>query len=146
MNNIYHCLVFEQNDFLENQVIEELLRERANYYIEKNQLNDFWILINPDFLKGKEENIKIKNTSYFKNLKNKGNFYCVLISTNIEFIKWIKLRIGYFENINEPLSNKNSKSDGIYFELNQSKLILKDNYIALCPEILVKQLQYGSVN
>jgi len=150
MNNIYHCLVFEQNDFLENQVIEELLRERANYYIDKNQLNDFWVLTNPNFLKEKNILKNLKNTIYFKKRNTEKIFYSVLISTNVEFIKWIQLRIGYFENINTPLFNEDLKSDGIYLDLNSltlenPKLILKDNSIGLCPEILIKQFQYGLI-
>jgi hypothetical protein len=139
LNNKVFSLKF---DYIENASMNYNIATN----IDKNQLNDFWILINPNFLKDSNISNKIKNTNYLKKINNNNNFYSVLISTNIEFIKWIKLRIGYFENIDEPLNNENLKSDGIYLELNNSKLILKDNYIALSPEILVKQFQYGSVN
>jgi hypothetical protein len=100
----------------------------------------------------KEKNIlkNLKNTIYFKKRNTEKIFYSVLISTNVEFIKWIQLRIGYFENINTPLFNEDLKSDGIYLDLNSltlenPKLILKDNSIGLCPEILIKQFQYGLI-
>ena len=35
MSKNYHFIVFEQNDMFKSQTIEELLRERANYYIIK---------------------------------------------------------------------------------------------------------------
>ena len=152
MNNIYHCLIFEQNDFFKNQTIEELLRERANYYIEKNRKNDFWILIEPDFLKNDSLNNLLSETNYLLNKKNKYKTdsnvntlipLCVLISTDFEFIKWIKLRIGYFETLDNLLSDLKLKSDGIYITLENknTKTILKDNPISLSPNILVEQFK-----
>jgi hypothetical protein len=38
-------------DFFQNQTIEELLREKATYYNSKNYIIDFWILVQPTFLK-----------------------------------------------------------------------------------------------
>jgi hypothetical protein len=144
----YHCLIFEQNDFFKNQVIEELLRERANYYISKNRFSDFWVLLNPLFLKNNKISEKIENTNYFKNkvIKKPEKFFSTLISTDIEFIKWIKLRIGYFEELEKPLAKESFKSNGIYLELNSSFIlenesILKNKYNCLSPEILVKQLE-----
>ena len=51
MSKNYHFIIFEQNDMFKSQTIEELLRERANYYIDKSRLCDFWILLNPFFIK-----------------------------------------------------------------------------------------------
>ena len=36
-----YYLIFSQKDFLENQVIEEIIRERSNYYISENKNPDF---------------------------------------------------------------------------------------------------------
>ena len=38
MSKNYHFIVFEQNDMFRSQTIEELLRERANYYTDKKTL------------------------------------------------------------------------------------------------------------
>lgn len=44
MGKNYYFILMSQKDFLENQVIEEILRERANYYTSKDKIKDFWIL------------------------------------------------------------------------------------------------------
>ena len=36
MGKTFHYLIMSQRDLFENEVIEELLRERANFYISKN--------------------------------------------------------------------------------------------------------------
>jgi hypothetical protein len=45
-----------QKDFLQNQVIEEILREKSSYYMVQNKVPDYWILISPKFLS--ENNLK----------------------------------------------------------------------------------------
>ena len=125
----YYYIVMSQKDMLENQVLEEILRERANYYLSKKRDLDFWILINPTFLNNDLLNKKIIKTQFFKQHKEEINdnlnskFFCSLISFDKDFIKWIKLRLGYFEDINdddlltENLLNKSFASDGICGEL-----------------------------
>ena len=138
----YHCIVFEQNDFFKNQVIEELLRERSSYYLNKNISNDFWIILNPNFLKNNLFLEKISKTNYFKKFNIEKSFFAVLISPNLEFINWIKLRLGYFEDINNNIQ-KNFKSDGVYLEITNSnnEKLLSNNYLALTPEILTERFQ-----
>ena len=142
MNKNYHCIVFEQNDFLKNQVIEELLRERSSYYVNKNLSNDFWILLNPDFLKNNNILEKFSKSNYFKKFNLEKIFYVVIISPNIEFINWMKLRLGYCEDLNN-LINGNFKSDGVYCLINDNKnaKLLSNNYLALTPEILAERFQ-----
>ena len=142
MNKNYYCIVFEQNDFLKNQVIEELLRERSSYYVNKNLSNDFWILLNPNFLKNNDILEKFSKTNYFKKFNLEKIFYVVIVSPNIEFINWIKLRLGYFENLDE-LTYKIFKSDGVYYSINNDKnaKLLSNNYLALTPEILAERFQ-----
>ena len=50
-----------QKDFFENQVIEEILRERTNYYLAKNKIKDFWLLVSPDFVLSTDLIDKIKS-------------------------------------------------------------------------------------
>ena len=142
MNKNYHCIVFEQNDFLKNQVIEELLRERSSYYVNKNLSNDFWILLNPDFLKNNNILEKFSKSNYFKKFNLEKIFYVVIISPNIEFINWMKLRLGYCEDLNN-LIDGNFKSDGVYCLINDNKnaKLLSNNYLALTPEILAERFQ-----
>ena len=143
MNIKYHCIVFEQNDFLKNQVIEELLREKSSYCISKNIPNDFWIVLNPSFLKNNNFIEKISKTNYFKKFNIKKSYFAVLISPNLEFINWIKLRLGYFEDITNIDNKKNFKSDGVYIEIvnSNNEKLLSNNYLALTPEILTERFQ-----
>ena len=53
MENIYYYVLFDQKLFFENETIEELLRERANYYNSKGKFVDFWLLPSPEFVNDK---------------------------------------------------------------------------------------------
>ena len=138
MKQEYFYLVMSQRDMFENQVIEEVLRERTNYYISKRRQIDFWILTSPSFLYNNNVNIKIKNSNFYKQhtaeiLDNlNSQYYALLISTNREFITWMKLRLGYFEDLENKGKNK-YKSDGIHGNLridNNSYLLFSNkNYI-----------------
>ena len=128
MNNTYspcYFILMSQKDFLENQVIEEVLRERANYYVSKNKLRNFWIVNSPEFVFLPKFKTKITNSNFYKQkinqivvkLNNKDyEFYTALITFDYEFIKWIQLRIGYFEDISTISSPSIHSyiSDGIY--------------------------------
>ena len=126
MNINYHYLVMSQKDFLQNQVIEEILREKSSYYMVQNKVPDYWILISPKFLSENNLKEKIKNTRFYKNQKSKIifksndfseiEFYASLVSSDKEFMNWIKLRLGYFEEIDEFQNEKENSSyisDGI---------------------------------
>jgi hypothetical protein len=143
----YHYIIMSQKDFFENQVIEELLRERTNYYLTKNKIKDFWLLVSPDFVLSTDLIDKIKSTNFYSQQsqviedKSSNNpFYISLVSTNLEFIKWIKLRLGYFEGLDTDIE-RSFKSDGIQGKLNivENKNILKCKPNLLHPDILTKQ-------
>jgi hypothetical protein len=117
-----------QIDMLQNQVLEEIVRERANYYLSKNRKFDFWILLAPEFMNKKIMKEKISFTNFYKQHENEildssnSKFYSSLITSDKDFIKWIKLRLGYFEDINEIGKNKKTDSisyisDGLYGEI-----------------------------
>jgi hypothetical protein len=121
----YFYLIFSQIDLLKSEAIEELLRERTTYYWSKEQKDrDFWIVISPKFINLMGINNKIKESQFYKLNKNKifsskgitlnnddkllsnnNEFYASIISTNENYIKWLSLRIGYFERI--KLNNQN---------------------------------------
>jgi len=145
ISNDYYYLLMSQTDFIKNQVLEEVLRERANYYFSKNKVLDFWISISPSFIKDLELEQKIKETNfYIQKKEEKPDYIVALISLDKEFINWIQLRLGYFENINDQLNSKYI-SDGIYgsFNLNLLKKVngnfspLKSNKNFLNPNIII---------
>jgi hypothetical protein len=139
-----------QIDMLENQVLEEILRERANYYFSKNKNIDFWLLISPNFLKLNDLSENIKQTNFYKQQKskisseNQKDYYSCIVSLDKEFILWLQLRLGYFETINSEINEK-FVSDGVYgfFDYidNSNFLIspLKNNFKQLNPSILIKK-------
>ena len=69
----YYYLIMSQSDFMQNQVLEEVLRERATYYNEKKKSLDFWVLISPNFIKNLDLNQKIINTNFYKQQKDKNS-------------------------------------------------------------------------
>ena len=157
MNINYHYLIMSQQDLLQDQVIEELLRERSNYYISQNKNPDFWILTSPEYIENKIVKNKLINSSFYKKHINKINltnssltkdFFACLISTNKDFIDWFKLRIGDFENLNENIDKKNYRLDGIQLIINSSienKNLLKFNKEKIHPELINKKF-YEFIN
>lgn len=129
----YHYLLFSQKDFLENQIMEELLRERAQHYFLQKKLNDFWIVPSPLFISDPEILKKIKGTAYYKKekenlslIENDSQFFIALISFNKDFIKWVELRLGFFEKIDsdfltsKEIESKNFTTNGIIGKFNSS--------------------------
>jgi hypothetical protein len=146
-----------QKDFLENQVIEEILREKSSYYMVQNKVPDYWILISPKFLTKNNLEEKIKTTRFYKNQKSKIvfksndsseiEFYASLVSSDKEFMNWVKLRLGYFEEINEFESERSSSSyvsDGIcgsyLMKNNMEESFLLDNNNFVHPDIIQSKL------
>ena len=159
MNISYHYLIMSQKDLLQNQVIEEILREKSSYYATQNKIPDYWILISPNFIKDESFNSKIKKTRFFKNQSNKIvfnskenkeiEFYASLVSLDKDFMNWIKLRLGYFEDLNnfEPESLLSSYvSDGVYGEYSLDKNVidalpfLSSSSNLIHPDIILEKL------
>jgi hypothetical protein len=146
MKNNYYYLLFDQKFFFENETIEELLRERATYYYSKEKQIDFWLLPSPEFVNNDHYLKFLKNTNYYNNkILNNGSiskniFTIALISTNIEFIRWMELRIGFFETYNENLNNDDLNSNGIKGNLQSidSKLFSYDS-INIYPDLLINR-------
>nr|NP_053814.1 hypothetical protein PopuCp019 [Porphyra purpurea]P51204.1 RecName: Full=Uncharacterized protein ycf54; AltName: Full=ORF108 [Porphyra purpurea]AAC08090.1 ORF108 [Porphyra purpurea] len=82
----YYFALASQNFLLSEEPLEEVFRERINYYQSNNKEIDFWLIPNPKFL-NKPAMIKFKNLV--------PNEAIAIISTNSIFINWLKLRIGY---------------------------------------------------
>ena len=113
---VYYYLLMSQKDLVENQVIEEIFREKANFYFDQNRQTDFWILMAPKFIKEKKLLDKIRKSRFYKQQKSniscfsldtEKEFFVALVSTNKDFIKWVSLRIGYFEDLNFSFDDSN---------------------------------------
>lgn len=101
----YHYVLASQRFLLEEEPFEEVLKERTRNYQENNKEIDFWLVKQPAFLESPE----------MANIKAKAPQQSVaVISTNSQFITWLKLRLEYVivgtfqapsETISEPIAS-----------------------------------------
>nr|YP_009397358.1 hypothetical protein [Dasyclonium flaccidum]ARW66544.1 hypothetical protein [Dasyclonium flaccidum] len=82
----YYFAAASQNFLLNQEPIEEILRERIQYYKSNNKELDFWFVLDPDFI-----DILRKTDNQF----NLSNPFAAVISLDQQFIQWLKLRIGF---------------------------------------------------
>nr|ARW68622.1 hypothetical protein [Palisada sp.] len=82
----YYFAIASKDFFLYQEPIEEILRERTQYYKNLNKEVDFWFTLKPNFI----------------SLLDNKNGYCSLsdslaaiVSLDKDFIKWLKLRVGF---------------------------------------------------
>lgn len=104
----YHYVLASQKFLLEEEPLEEVLRERTRDYAAKNKEIDFWLIKQPAFLDAPElAAIKAKCPQPA----------AAIVSTNPQLIAWLKLRLEYVltgefeaptETIPEPLAEQNS--------------------------------------
>ena len=82
----YYYLLASQRFLLEEEPFEEVFKERIRYYHEQEKEIDFWLVKQPAFLEAPE----------MAQLKAKCPQPAVaVISTNPQFITWLKLRLEY---------------------------------------------------
>ncbi|PSF36228.1 DUF2488 domain-containing protein [Aphanothece hegewaldii CCALA 016] len=82
----YYYVLASQKFLLEEEPFEEVLKERTRNYQEQNKEIDFWLVKQPAFLE----------TPEFAQIKAKCPQPAVaVISTNPQFITWLKLRLEY---------------------------------------------------
>ena len=82
----YHYVLASQRFLLEEEPLDEVLRERTRDYQEKNKEIDFWLVKQPAFIEAPE----------FAEIKAKcPQPSAAIISKNSEFITWLKLRLEY---------------------------------------------------
>ena len=135
--NKYYYIMMSQQDFLKNLAIEEIIRERTSFYLIRKNFLNFWVIMSPLFLSKLET--KIQKTNFYTQKKNDLNFNnqlysTIIISTDPEYISWLRLRIGYFENIDETSEsngNRTFKSDGIYGEFNKNECEITSPFTTL---------------
>ncbi|MDJ0510081.1 MAG: DUF2488 family protein [Crocosphaera sp.] len=82
----YHYVLASQRFLLEEEPLDEVLRERTRDYEEKNKEIDFWLVKQPAFIEAPE----------LAEVKAKCPQPCAaIISQNADFITWLKLRLEY---------------------------------------------------
>ena len=82
----YYFAIASKNFLMIEEPIEEILRERKNHYQRINKEIDFWLVHNPKFI----------NLSQFTTLKTQLNeTSTAIVSSDKQFIQWLKLRIGF---------------------------------------------------
>lgn len=97
----YYFVLASQEFLMTKEPLEEVLRERIQYYSKTKKRIDFWLLPTPKFLQADN----------FKSVKNKFPQNCIaIVSTNKIFITWLKLRlnnvfVGEFSGPNEQIKN-----------------------------------------
>ena len=140
-----------QKSLFANQVIEEILREKSNYYTAEVRQKDFWILTSPKFIFEKEIIKQIKDSRFYEIYKEDVKYLTAIVSTDKKYIRWLELRIGYFEDIknisihteNQTFGIKQYTSDGIIgsFESDDNSMLL-DNNVRIDPSIIAKEYEY----
>ncbi|MCL2933019.1 MAG: DUF2488 family protein [Trichodesmium sp. MAG_R03] len=101
----YYYVLASKKFLLEEEPLEEVLRERKRYYHEKEKEIDFWLVDQPAFLEApKLASIKVKCPQPA----------AAIISTNPQFITWLRLRLEFVitgefkapsDSIPEPLAS-----------------------------------------
>ena len=101
----YYYVLASQKFLLEEEPFNEVLEERVRNYKEQEKEIDFWLVKQPAFLEAPE----------FAEIKAQCPQPSVaVISTNSQFITWLKLRLEYVitgefqapsESIPEPLAS-----------------------------------------
>nr|QVY58019.1 hypothetical protein [Betaphycus gelatinus] len=82
----YYFAIASKKFLVDEEPIEEILRERTNHYININKNIDFWFTINPNFIHLPE--LKYIETKFKQPA-------AAIISLDKEFIEWLKLRISF---------------------------------------------------
>lgn len=101
----YYYVLASQHFLLEEEPLEEVLRERTRNYHEREKEIDFWLVKQPAFLESPQ----------MAQLKQEcPQPAAAVISTNSQFITWLKLRLEFVktgefqapsEQIPDPLAS-----------------------------------------
>lgn len=82
----YYFALASQKFLFEEEPLEEILRERINHYKSINKPIDFWMVKNSSIVDFPDL-IGVKKTMHQP--------IAAIISYNLNFINWIKLRLGF---------------------------------------------------
>lgn len=82
----YYFAIASKDFFLYQEPIEEILRERTQYYRSLNKELDFWFTLKPDFIS------LLDHKTYSVNIPDS---LAAIVSLDKDFIQWLKLRVGF---------------------------------------------------
>lgn len=82
----YYYVLASQTFLLDEEPIEEVLKERTRYYREQEKEIDFWLIRQPAFLEAPEMAAVRAQCPQPA---------AAIVSTNQSFITWLKLRLEY---------------------------------------------------
>lgn len=80
----YYYVLASKRFLIDEEPLEEILKERRRNYQEQEKAIDFWLVVEPGFLEAPEmADIKAKCPQPA----------AAIVSTNPQFITWLKLRL-----------------------------------------------------
>ena len=82
----YYFVAASEKFLTVEEPLEEILKERRRNYSENNKEIDFWLLINPSFIKSKQF------SDLYKKIPSPS---AAVISTDKKFITFLKLRLEF---------------------------------------------------
>ncbi|MEC4818587.1 MAG: DUF2488 family protein [Scytonema sp. PMC 1069.18] len=82
----YYYVLASQRFLLEEEPMDEVIRERIRHYHEQEKEIDFWVVKQPAFLEAPQ---------MAENKAKCPQPAAAIISTNSQFITWLKLRLEY---------------------------------------------------
>nr|QCI04102.1 hypothetical protein [Antithamnionella ternifolia] len=82
----YYFALASQDFLVNEEPLEEVLRERKNYYHSIAKEIDFWFVLEPNF---------INSATFYSKSTTLPKKCAAIISLDKQFIEWLKLRIGF---------------------------------------------------
>ncbi|MDF5730779.1 MAG: DUF2488 family protein [Rhizonema sp. PD38] len=82
----YYYVLASQHFLVEEEPLDEVLKERTRHYHEQEKEIDFWLVKQPAFLEAPQK---------VEEKKRCPQPAAAIISTNAQFITWLKLRLEY---------------------------------------------------
>ncbi len=82
----YYYVLASQHFLVEEEPLDEVLKERTRHYHEQEKEIDFWLVKQPAFLEAPQK---------VEEKKRCPQPAAAIISTNPQFITWLKLRLEY---------------------------------------------------
>jgi hypothetical protein len=92
----YYYIIISQEDVHKNELLEEILRERVNFFMNKRKQVNFWIINSRYFINKNSLQEKLMNTRFFPDTFE-NSFNILIMSTDSNFIKYLHLKLGMFK-------------------------------------------------
>nr|UNJ15663.1 hypothetical protein [Cyanidiaceae sp.] len=86
--NTYYYMAASKQFLTQEEPLEEILREKTEYYMSNDKSIDFWIFDSTKLYDHTPNEIKKLSSKFFSPT-------VLVISSNKKFITWLKLRLNY---------------------------------------------------